>query len=194
MRESLNKFIKLCGPIWKATTGPLWITAEDSKVRALLSLRYSRMIVWLKIASSNRDPQYAIFFLLQLADSMVRMTFIHCSNLSSIMCNLHVYPFAGCPCLDPMSSSNKLRYSLELTTRDKNGGVWDYYRSEVSSDMRDLLPREKLVRTQLMVDTTLGRKLNSHIVTSKLSCAAITAVSVWSHVEIMHSNVALSSW
>ena len=35
--------------------------------------------------------------------------------------------------------------------------------------------------------------LASRIVTSELSRAAITAVSVWSHVEIMHSDVALSS-
>ena len=44
-----------------------------------------------------------------------------------------------------------------------------------------------------MVDTAPGRMLDSHIVTSELSCAAITAVNVWSHVKIMHSDVALSS-
>ena len=44
-----------------------------------------------------------------------------------------------------------------------------------------------------MVDTAMGRMLASRIVTSELSCAAITAVNVWSHVEIMHSDVVLSS-
>ena len=47
-------------------------------------------------------------------------------------------------------------------------------------------------KLNLMVDTALGRMLDSQIVTSELSCVAITAVSVWSQVEIMHSNVALS--
>ena len=44
-----------------------------------------------------------------------------------------------------------------------------------------------------MVDTALGRMLDSHIMTTEPSCAAITAVCVGSHVEILHSDMELSS-
>ena len=60
-----------------------------------------------------------------------------------------------------------------------------------SVDSNDL--KSHCEKLNLMVDTALGRMLDSHIMTSELSCAAITAVSVGSHVEIMHSDVALSS-
>ena len=60
-----------------------------------------------------------------------------------------------------------------------------------SVDSNNLLRHcEKL---NLMVDMALGRMLDSHIMTNKPSCAAITAVRVESHVEITHSDVALSS-
>ena len=44
-----------------------------------------------------------------------------------------------------------------------------------------------------MIDTALGGMLDSHIMTTEPGCAAITAVCVASHVEIMHPDVELSS-
>ena len=44
-----------------------------------------------------------------------------------------------------------------------------------------------------MIDMALGRMLDSPIMTSEPSCVAIAAVSIGSHMEIMPSDMALSS-
>lgn len=62
------------------------------------SFRFSCMILWLGIASSNCDPQVICkFFLTQMADLIVCKPFTQCTKCVYIMS--FDYPFASCPCL-----------------------------------------------------------------------------------------------
>ena len=45
----------------------------------------------------------------------------------------------------------------------------------------------------LTVDTTLGKMLDNHIMTSEPSCPAIAVICLGSHMEVIHSDVVLSS-